>query len=49
MVRSPGRFDVYFVCFIISDLSRSDTPENTVLHASVERGGEADAKERKAG
>lgn len=29
MVRSLGRFDVYFVCFIISDLSRSDIPENT--------------------
>lgn len=39
MVRSPGRFDVYFVCFIFSDLSRSDTPENTTLHASVERRG----------
>lgn len=41
MVRSPGRFDVYFVCFIFSDLSRSDTPENTTLHASVERRGGA--------
>lgn len=29
MVRSLGRFDVYFVCFIMSDLSRSDIPENT--------------------
>lgn len=37
MVRSLGRSDVYFVCFIISDLSRSDTQENTALHASVER------------
>lgn len=44
MVRSLGRFDVYFVCFIISDLSRSDTPENTASHASVEREG-ADTEE----
>ncbi len=46
MVRSLGRFDVYFVCFIISDLSRSDTPENTASHASAEREG-ADAEEGK--
>lgn len=37
MERSLGRFDVYFVCFIISDLNISDTPENTALHAWLER------------
>ncbi len=46
MVRSLGRFDVYFVCFIILDLSRSDTPENTASHALVEREGAA-TEERK--
>lgn len=46
VVRSLGRFDVYFVCFIISDLNRSDTPENAALHASVERE-QADTTERK--
>lgn len=46
VVRSLGRSDVYFVCFIISDLSRSDTPENTALHASLEREG-AGTEERK--
>ncbi|CAB1440256.1 unnamed protein product [Pleuronectes platessa] len=44
-LRSLGRFDIYFVRFIISDLSRSDTPEDTASHASLERASRSQPEE----
>lgn len=54
MVRSLGRFDVYFVCFIISDLSRSDTREFRLIRFGGERGSrhwgeEGELKKNKVG